>query len=258
MNGMLQSQSVEILNKDESVISGLQNDIENLLNKFLKGKDGQNNAFARGIKGFAQMGWNIEDLFTFAGKKAKNFELIEEFGKSLDETGKRIKTNKDDGDMAKYLSEFIASPDSTAVRMGSALVMMIDIVSRKVLFDTLLSQGKTEEEAIQITSDAFIDYKVNMPKELKVLSDYGVLMFPSFWMRIQKVIYATLKANPVGAAAGLTLQNLLDMHMETIMKSALPYKMFGKDLSGSGLEFLNTPPVGMDTFIPTDAIPFLG
>jgi len=112
----------------------------------------------------------------------------------------------------------------------------------------------SEKEAIQITTDAFIDYKINMPKELKVISDYGVLLFPSFWMRIQKVIYSTLKASPATTAVGLGMQNAFDIHMETILDSNLMYKMFGKDLSGMGLSFVNAPPIGLDTFIPTDLI----
>jgi len=75
-------------------------------------------------------------------------------------------------------------------------------------------------------------------------------------MRIQKVIYSTLKANPAGAAVGIGLQNALDIHMETILDSNMLYKMFGKDLSGSGLSFVNAPPIGLDTFLPTDLFGF--
>jgi len=257
-NGLLQSLSVEIMNKDESVISGLQNDIENLFNKFLKDQDGKNNNFSKAIKGLSQMGWNIEDLLQFAAKGTKQFEVLESFGKGLETTGDRIRANKENGDMAKYLSEFIASPDSTAVRLGSALVMTIDIVARRILFDTLISRGMSEKEAIKIVSQAFLEYHLNQPKEMKVLSDYGVLLFPSYWVRMQKVIPAAIKANPVGAAVGIGLETAFDSpyEIETFMSSNFMYKMFGKDLSGSGLEFIHTPPIGVDTFIPTDLFGF--
>jgi len=95
---------------------------------------------------------------------------------------------------------------------------------------------------------------LNMPKELKVLSDYGVLLFPSFWMRIQKVIYSTIKAAPATSAVGLALSNAVGMDIETILDSNMIYKLFGRNLDQHGFAFLNDPPIGLDTFFPTDII----
>jgi hypothetical protein len=251
--GMMQSISVEVMNKDESVISGLQNDIESLLNKFLKDSNGKNNGLAKAIKALSQSGhqsMNVETLLQFAGKSAKNFKALQSFGDNLIESGDRIEHNKKTGDMAKYISEFIASPDSAMVRFGSFAVQSIDIVSRKILLDTLIAQGKSEHDAIKITLESFVDYKINMPKEVKALSDYGVLLFPSFWMRIQKVILATVKANPAGVAFGTSIQQFIDIHPDTIIDSNIIVKMFGKHFDGNGLDFINAPLLSSDAFFP--------
>jgi len=253
--GMFGSLSIEVMNKDESVISGLQNDIENLLNKFLKKENGKKTALAKAIKTLAQSGpdyLNVENIIAFAGKSAKNFKMLETFGEGLEDAGKRIKTNKKE-DIAKYISEFLATPDSALVRFGSSTMQTVDIISRKMLLDTLISQGKSKKEAIQVALESFVDYKINMPKEMKVLSDYGILLFPAFWTRIQKVILATLKANPSGIFFALLMQRFLEEHPETIFDSSLIYKAFGQHLSGSGFEFINgIPPVEIGTFYPAE------
>jgi hypothetical protein len=53
----------------------------------------------------------------------------------------------------------------------------------------LAYERKTVHEALE----SFIDYKVNMPSELKTVSDYGIMLFPAFWLRIQKVILTLLR-----------------------------------------------------------------
>ena len=247
-NGMLQSMSTEILAKDESVISGLQSDIEHILNKVMRNKKGKNNDFSKGIKALAQTGWNIDDILIWAGKSVKNVEHLEGLGRGLIESGGRIRTKKKSGDMAKYVSEYIASPDSELVRLGSALVQVTDILPRKLLLDYFMAQGMPQKEALSKSLDAFVDYKVNMPKELKVMSDYAILLFPSFWMRIQKVIWSTLKASPATTPAALALTEAMELEFETIFASNIFSKL--------EMNPFHTPPIGADTFLPLDLFGF--
>jgi len=49
--------------------------------------------------------------------------------------------------------------------------------------------------------DSFPDYKENMPIAIKQLSDMGILMFPTFWIRIQKVIYRMARDKPINLSS---------------------------------------------------------
>lgn len=271
-NGMVQSMSTEVLVKDASVVSGLQKDIEKLFNTFLKDDKDMETGINTAVREFSKAGFDGEKILEFAGKNLKNFEMLGEFGKkmgeAIKESGERIGAKKQSGDMAKYLSEFIASPDSEAVRLGSYLVQMTDISSRYALYKHLMNtrgsnnnasdtRGNpiTEEEVVVKVLEAFVDYKVNMPKELKVMSDYGVILFPSFWLRIQKVIYALAKDNLLKVGAGITLSEMLSLPIESYYDS----NIFAK--AGN---IINQPPVftdPLDIILPTDliaeAVPFL-
>ena len=95
-----------------------------------------------------------------------------------------------------------------------------------------------------------------MPKELKALNDYGILLFPSFWLRIQKVIYALVKENPAKVTAGITLSEMLNINVESYFDSNIIAKL------GNGI--IHQPPLftdPLDAVIPTDLfqelIPFV-
>jgi hypothetical protein len=251
--------STEVLVKDAAVVSGLQKDIEKLLNVFLKDENGDATGISEAVKWFSKAGFQGENLLKFAGENIQNAKMLSDFGKqigaAMEESGERISEKKKSEDMAKYISEFIASPDSEAVRLGSYLVQMTDISARYTLYKHLMNtrgdnnnSPKTENEVVIKVLEAFVDYKVNMPKELKVMSDYGVILFPSFWLRIQKVIYAIAKDNPAKVAAGITLSELLSINVESYYDSNIIAK------AGN---IIHQPPIftdPLDVIMPTDLI----
>ena len=182
----------------------------------------------------------------------------EMIGEVVTDSAGRIRNKKAEGDMARWLSEFIASPDSEAIRLGSALVQSTDVASRYTLYKHLKKNPKhydpktkttrdmTEEEIINKVLEAFVDYKVNMPKNIKVLSDYGVLLFPSFWMRVQKVMYSIAKENPAKVATGVFISQMFEFQVPTYADSNIFVK------AGN---IFNEPPVftnPVDAVFPTD------
>jgi hypothetical protein len=211
---------------------------------------------------FADSGFDPMGIIEFAGKSARNAQMIANLGDgaidniagALEGASERIKKKKSEKDMAKYLSEFIASPDSEAVRLGSYLVQMADVAARLTLYEHLMENNRlpgkkgpkskklSDKEIVETVLEAFVDYKVNMPKELKVLSDYGILLFPSFWLRIQKVVYAIAKENPAKVAGGMLLEDMLNVNVSSYMDSNI-FAKYG--------EIINEPPVFTD---PIDAI----
>ena len=123
----------------------------------------------------------------------------------------------------------IGSPGSEIVKLGSALTQWSDILPRVALYQHLKGKGKTEEEAIIESLDNFIDYKMNMPPEIKFFSDTFFLMYPSFWMKIQKVIFNLGKNHPASLGAALLLTEVLDLGQLHILESSV----FNKYGSGS-------------------------
>ena len=264
-NGMVQSISTDILMKDRSVVTGLQQDVENILNMALKYNNGKPSDISKAISVFADMGISVDDIVKNIGSNTKKIKMFGEFGKrvgkAMEASGERVQKKKKDKDMAKYLSEFIGSPDSEILRFGSYMVTMADVASRYALYNHLRkNSGKidvstkkqykqmSEEEIVETVLEAFVDYKVNLPKELKVTSDYGVLLFPSFWLRIQKVIFAISKDNPLKIAAGLTLQEVLDIHVDSY---------FDSNIFAKAGDIVNMPPVftdPVDMLFPTKLI----
>ena len=266
-NGMIQSMSTDILRKDESVVAGLQKDVEKIFNLVLKDEKGDPTGVVDAIKAFNELGgFGVDDLLNFAGESLENTEILGQFGKdfgaAFKNSGGRLKDKKESGDMARYLSEFIASPDSEAVRLGSYLVQQADISARYTLYSHLKNtpykndpktgerKKLSEEEITTIVLEAFVDYKVNMPKELKAMSDYGILLFPSFWMRIHKIAYAIAKDNPLKVASGLALEEAMGINISTYADSTILFRD----------SIFSEPPVFSDTldiFFPTDLIKLL-
>ena len=249
MEGMIQSISTEILDKDKSVIAGVQHDVEGLLNKYLaledkEGKTDLNNAIAA----LLSKGINLETILTFIGKGTENRKVVGTLGKTLHNAGIGLKDIKANKDVAKYITEWMATPESGAVRVGSALVESVDITSRYALLQHLMKNKKmSKEEAVPKVLELFIDYKVNMPKELKYASDTGVLLFPSFWMRIQRSVYRLARQNPATVTAGMSLEALMDVHIPTIYDSFV----------GAKEHFFYTPQIDESTFFPTHIFDFV-
>jgi len=238
-NGMMQSINIELFNRDQSVVTGLQKDIEELLNDFVLMPDGKKTMLFNAVKTMADKGdFGIESILEWMSKGAKNIKIMEQFGESLEKSQKnfeKLRTTEKDEEIARYLTEFLMTPSSQAVQLGSSLVQKADIVARGIMLRHLIDTGMSEEEAILKTTDAFINYKQNMPKELKMLSDYGVLLFPSFWMRVQRVIWSLLSHNPATALLAASTEELTQIDLPTIFDSNIVTKI------DHGI--LNTPPI---------------
>jgi len=261
-NGMIQSMSTEILKKDESVVTGLQHNVENIFNYILEDSKGKPSNIAKGVQWFADAGWSVDQLAVWLGESAQNVDMfdgfVKEVGQNLKESGKRVRKKKKDEDMAKYLSEFIGSPDSEISRIGSYVVHMSDIAARYTLYKHLKNNPKkfdakknkkvnmTESQIVTEVLDSFVDYKVNMPKELKFVSDHGILLFPSFWLRIQKVMYVLAKESPAKVGTGLLFHEAFGLSAASYYDSNIFSKMG---------EIVNLPPSitdPMDVFLPVD------
>ena len=224
-HGMIQSISTDIVLKDYDTVSGLQRDIEKLFNKITHNKDGETlTGVGSLVKTFMQKGYSAEDALQVISAKTKGSFLPDAVSEVTEEVSNNLKRIKKQEDVDKYLSQFIAGPDSEAARIGSALTQYADLIPRIIMFKDRIDNGFTEEEAVKESLESFIDYKVNMPKEIKILSDYGVLLFPSFWMRIQRIILMQAKNSPASVIGTLSMSQMMGGHLPNIIDS----NIFGK------------------------------
>jgi hypothetical protein len=94
--------------------------------------------------------------------------------------------------------------------------------------------------------DSFPDYKENLPIAVKQLSDVGIIMFPSFWLRIQKAIYRLAKDKPVGLATELMIEQYVTGNVNTIIDA----NIINKSESFGGLFHLPLESSGIGSVVP--------
>ena len=198
-----------------------------------------------------------------ASKKGKDIIKAEEKALGRKLTKEELDEVYKDADTVRYVSEFIAAPGSEIVRQGSRAMQMGDLMGRWVLFthevekamkekglpyttfeELYKNKGKVDQKwyeetiynASELARETFIDYRINMPKEIKVLSDYGVLLFPSFWIKAQKVIYNLAKYHPINAGVGLLAAELLGVKGASIIDANILSKAYEGTLVHAGVD----------------------
>jgi hypothetical protein len=86
----------------------------------------------------------------------------------------------------------------TALNQGlSRAVQFGDFMSKATLYDHMLSKGKTQEEALRYVNDRFVNYNLMAGRTRDYLESMGITWFWNYKIRIQKVILATLRDNPL-------------------------------------------------------------
>ncbi len=150
---------------------------------------------------------------------------------------------------------------------GQAVTMLTqdsDQASRWILFRHLQKQGYKKEssngkiklddvameqinqDASKVAARSFIDYREQLPEELRALSTYGFWRFVTFGMKINSTLYRLAMHNPVRTAGysmsySAVADVMGDLHSSNPFNSNLLVGMeFGTELN----------PVGSEMFIP--------
>lgn len=218
--GFVQSYSTDLVTKEFDTISGIQKDIDNVIDKYTHDKNGNPNKLFDAIKWWQSTGMGMDEVFAAIGKSARMKDT--DTGTEMIQLAERLKNKKADKEsVSRYISDIIGAPASEVVAYGSAYMVLADALSKYVLAKHLMEQenprsgerGKrrkyTKEEAYSRANDTFIDYRTNMPHEIKALSDYGILMFPAYWMKVQKVIAGLVKYHPVSALGSYAMESAM-------------------------------------------------
>ena len=249
-NGYVSSISTDLILKDSASVTGLESDIENFLNKIVRDNKGDLNSIGKFISKAGKMGVSTEDALNVVSGILSKTSTTKGTSQLLDSVSNELVRIKEKEDVAKYLMQFIAAPGSEAVKLGSASIQSIEVVSKAVLHMHLKDIGKTENEAIQDVTDSFFDYTANMPESMKLLSDYSVLLFPTFWARIQRVIFMLGRDQPVSLASAFLVSEMLGLDSTHIIGSNLVSKFDNGSI-------LNAPAVTTDAFYAGNIVPGL-
>ena len=148
--GVHQSLSTDIILRDYDTITGLQANIEKILEKATNKDDGSLNSFGEAVIAFAKagssMGLNIETVFAKMANLTESTGEFEQMAEELRIMGERIAKMKNNDEAAKYLAEYFASPDSNLTRLGSIATTYPDMMSRILYRQYLISKWHSEIE----------------------------------------------------------------------------------------------------------------
>ena len=264
--GFIQSIAIDLTQKNEHTAGGIHKDVGNVLTKVFRNDDKSLNLAGKAIMTLAKKGINGEDILlraaALAESKDKN-SVPSATARTLTHIAENIKEMKDKNDIENYLQEYMATPGSALVNVGSVLVQTPDVIAKVILHEHLVEEavrkfkkehrgrGPNKVELEKINEDAalesvtsFIDYKMNIPRELRFLEQTGITSFITFWSRIQKVMLVSLKNNPVNAITTIMLNEMLNLNGGTIFDANVIDKWGSGSLVGS-------PQFGMDVVLPT-------
>ena len=233
--GFINSLGSDLINQNIDTTTGLQADIRKSLEYILKDKNGNDTKLAKAINQLNKVGVNGEDTLGYIGKRLQKYDATSDIGKEVRGAADRVTQVKTQNDAIRYVEQFLVAPDAETTKFGVYMNDMIDVLGKKAYYDHLVKKGYTEDEATVKVIEAFPDYKENMPISVKQLGDYGVLLFPSYWLRIQKVIYRMVIEKPLSLSAELEMASLMNTHLETILDASV----YTKVTTGNGL--VNNP-----------------
>ena len=263
--GFIQSIAIDLSQKNEHTAQGLHKDVGTFLDKLFKNDDDSLNKAGKAISAISKFGPQGENLLVYIADKVKNngtSNVAQGVAKTLEGIAEHIKELKNKEDVTAYLQEYMATPGTSLVNVGSILVQAPDVIMKVTLQEHLVEIAVNEftkknkrkpnkEELLAINEKASldavtsaIDYKVNIPRELRFLEQTGVTSFVSFWARIQRVMLKSLRTNPVNAMATIVLSELLNINGATIFDANIVDKF------GSG-SLVGAPSPGMDMILPT-------
>ncbi|MEE8598624.1 MAG: hypothetical protein V3S69_03805, partial [Dehalococcoidales bacterium] len=218
--GFVNSLGSDLVSRSADTLSGFQADMHKSLEYLLIDKAGNKRYVSHFIMQMQKLGFQAESFLGYLGDlagKAKSTKLLQQ---ELDQVVDRLREIKSEDDVINYVSQFTTSPSSEAVRAGSAMTDLTDVLAKETLYRHMVeNKGMSPADARIHVLDSFPDYKENLPLAVKQLSDAGIIMFPSFWLRIQKIIYRMARDKPVSLATELMVQEYVGSNINTIFEA---------------------------------------
>lgn len=246
--GFVNSLGSDLVSRNADTLSGFQADAHKALEYLFKNDKGNKNLLSHFIIQLQKVGFQSEDFVRYLGSIVGKAKAGSFFEKELNKAVDQIKEIKSEEDVINYVSQFTTSPGSEAVRFGSHMTDLTDVLAKETLYRYFVQEEQMSPENAKIkVLDSFPDYKENMPLAVKQLSDMGIIMFPSFWLRIQKVIYRLGRDKPLNLASELMLEEFVGSNIDNIVDA----NIINKSNTFGGLIHTPLEPIGVGSLIPT-------
>ena len=249
--GFLNSLGSALVTREAETLGGVQKDIDVALKFLLKEQDGKSNYLAHFLMQLQKTGPQGEDFLNYLGGVVGKYKGGKELDNELTKIADRLSKIRNDKDVEAYAAQFINAPQSEAVRFGANITDLSDVLAKETYYRHLTeNEGMSPEKARIKVLDSFPNYIENMPLAVQQLSDVGVIMFPSFWMRIQKIIYRMAKDRPVSLATEEMIDSYFNLHADTILDS----NIINKATSWGGILHSPLEVVGAGSIFPLHAL----
>ncbi len=249
--GFVNSMGSDLVMQTDDPSSGFKPDIDKVLKGLFQNKEGKNNDVGQFLMNFSRFGdVGMEDFLEIFAKPFKGIPTTEILGEEMDKIAKRLRDVKSEDDVVGYLHQFINSPDSEFVKLGTHMTDLVDVMAKETYYRYLAGGGMNPKKAELEVIDAFPDYKENMPQSMKQLSDLGILMFPNYWVRIQKAIYRLAKNRPASFGTELLIEDWLNINSPQIWDQ----NIWSKANSNWGLLHQPWDHLGIGALFPTNIV----
>lgn len=131
----------------------------------------------------------------------------------------------------------LMTEDSSAFKVMSYATQISDFLARYTLYEHMTSKTNPmeHEEAIQLASDAFINYDVPTHRMVQYANDSGLVMFTKYYMRIQKMLSKIYKEHPGRVIAMMMAEKMLG-DQPTVLDSGM-LKRWGNPLNLGALDY---------------------
>lgn len=169
---------------------------------------------------------NEEDQYSFKGKLTRK---VDDFLGNL---------NPHVLQAGKFLT---MAHDTPIYQALSYATQVSDFLARYTLYQHVINRAENKlagETAVQLVSDAFVNYDVPSHRGVQYANDMGLVYFSKYYLRIQKVIALLYRQNPGRALMLLTAGHFLDFIPMLQHSSAL--HRFGNPFSMGALESLKS------------------
>ncbi len=132
------------------------------------------------------------------GRALGKVEFSKGMGDSFVTSGQKVVNQvMEDQSLSGRASSLYMNPGSEAGRVMTSAMQQTDAMARWALYRHLQNTGMDNKEAAKRARSSFIDYRPNLPGWIKNASDFGLVLYPTFMLRIQPVIWNILTEHPV-------------------------------------------------------------
>ncbi|WAK44655.1 RNA polymerase [Alteromonas phage vB_AmeP_PT11-V19] len=247
--GFTSLQSSEIVHHEDNPNGGFKGDLDKILTTIFKDNKGDNNKLAEVVlkvaksKGF-QMNEFLEVFSGMFGVKGATKNVQSE----LKKMGKRFEEIKNDDDIIGYMHQYLNSPDSEFVKLGTHMTDMTDILAKETYFRHLVDKkGVSESEAEKAVITAFPDYKEGLPTTIQKLDSVGIVMYPQYWLRMIQAMYRLAEKRPASFGSEMLIAKMMGTESQLWSQTII-----NKAASNWGLVHNPVNHIGVGSVVPTN------